>query len=349
MFTLEGRLTNKTEIAVFLRSAAKAMDSAIERKSSAAIFREKQTAKRKQRAFKIREQEIELENTQAVLFTLAKAHETGDIVRFPHLEDIRNRKQVELIQSFSDLNSQEEKLVELKSNKKLFDQLAIYSLHEWELAQKQLEQLMDNFFEDGINVKGENMDKLEQQALREIEKMKAELRRGELGTLGNYNFSKPSGIVIEDKKSKFIKHIPEIKLHFDTSEIENPGIITRSGDAEKFLRNLYDPNVIEVQEQFFVIYINRSSRIIGYSGFFKGGITGVLVDTRLIFATALNCLASGLILAHNHPSGNLRPSDADIQLTKRVKTIGEHHDITLADHLILTKNGYYSFADDGLI
>ena len=81
----------------------------------------------------------------------------------------------------------------------------------------------------------------------------------------------------------------------------------------------------------------------------KGGITGTIADVRLILSVALKTLATGLILAHNHPSGNLKPSEADIQLTQKVKDAAKLMDIEVLDHMILSSNGYFSFTDDGII
>ena len=80
----------------------------------------------------------------------------------------------------------------------------------------------------------------------------------------------------------------------------------------------------------------------------KGGITGTIADVRLILSVALKTLATGLILAHNHPSGNLKPSEADIQLPQKVKDAAKLMDIEVLDHMILSSNGYFSFTDDGL-
>ena len=81
----------------------------------------------------------------------------------------------------------------------------------------------------------------------------------------------------------------------------------------------------------------------------KGGISGTVVDNRLIFRQALQHYASSIILAHNHPSGNLKPSQADIRITKKIKQAGEFMDIKLLDHLIITSSSYYSFGDEGMI
>ena len=95
--------------------------------------------------------------------------------------------------------------------------------------------------------------------------------------------------------------------------------------------------------------LNRASKVIVSYQLSKGGITGTIADVRLILSVALKTLATGLILAHNHPSGNLKPSEADIQLTQKVKDAAKLMDIEVLDHMILSSNGYFSFTDDGII
>ena len=98
-----------------------------------------------------------------------------------------------------------------------------------------------------------------------------------------------------------------------------------------------------------MLYLNRANRVLGSYKLSKGGITGNIADVRLILGVALKTLATGLILAHNHPSGNLTPSDADLRLTMNVKKAAKLMDIELLDHLILSIDGFCSFVDDGLL
>jgi len=102
-------------------------------------------------------------------------------------------------------------------------------------------------------------------------------------------------------------------------------------------------------EEFWILYLNNSNKIIKSAQLSKGGITGTVVDVRLAFKEALQLGAVGIILAHNHPSGTLRPSHADIQLTKKLKTAGESLDIKVLDHLIITEKAYFSFADENML
>jgi len=102
-------------------------------------------------------------------------------------------------------------------------------------------------------------------------------------------------------------------------------------------------------EEFWVIYLNNSNKILQTVQLSKGGITGTVVDIRLAFKTALQLGAVAVILAHNHPSGTLKPSTADIELTKKLKTAGESLDIKVLDHLIVTEKAYFSFADEQML
>ena len=95
--------------------------------------------------------------------------------------------------------------------------------------------------------------------------------------------------------------------------------------------------------------LNRANKVLGFSKISSGGTSGTLVDVKIIFQIALKSNASSIILGHNHPSGNLKPSDADIRITRTIKEAGKMMEIPLVDHLILTDENYYSFADEGMI
>jgi len=123
-------------------------------------------------------------------------------------------------------------------------------------------------------------------------------------------------------------------------------LITSSESAADFIKTFYNDD-IEIFESCFLLLMNQSNKTIGYAKISQGGITGTVVDVRLIAKYAVESLATSIILAHNHPSGSLSPSNADIALTERVKRAMEILDIRLLDHLILTKDKYYSLSDNG--
>jgi len=113
---------------------------------------------------------------------------------------------------------------------------------------------------------------------------------------------------------------------------------------------MYDKSTIGLYEEFMVLLLNRANRVLGCLKLSKGGLTGTVVDLRILYGTALKAMASGIIIAHNHPSNNLSPSDEDRKLTKKIRDAGKLLDINLLDHLILGTDGsYVSFADEGWI
>ncbi|WP_223549431.1 MULTISPECIES: DNA repair protein RadC [Aestuariivivens] len=121
-------------------------------------------------------------------------------------------------------------------------------------------------------------------------------------------------------------------------------------NSSKSVFELMQPVIGELEhEEFWIIYLNNSNKVIHKHQLSKGGITGTLVDVRLVLKNALEVGATGLILAHNHPSGTLRPSEADKQITKKLKTAAQSLDINVLDHLIITEKAYFSFADETLL
>ncbi|MGB6269756.1 MAG: DNA repair protein RadC [Olleya sp.] len=120
--------------------------------------------------------------------------------------------------------------------------------------------------------------------------------------------------------------------------------------SSKSVFELMQPIIGELpHEEFWIIYLNNSNKVIHKSLLSKGGITGTLVDIRLVLKTALEVGAVGLILAHNHPSGTLKPSQADKEVTSKLKIAAQSLDIKVLDHLIITENAYLSFADESLL
>nr|WP_309760299.1 DNA repair protein RadC [Flavobacterium sp.] len=119
--------------------------------------------------------------------------------------------------------------------------------------------------------------------------------------------------------------------------------------SSKIIFEIMQPIIGELpHEEFWIIYLNNSNKVISKAQLSKGGITGTLVDVRIVFKTALEMGATGLILCHNHPSGTLIPSDADKQITKKLKLAGESLEIKVLDHLIVTETSYFSFVDEGI-
>jgi len=125
--------------------------------------------------------------------------------------------------------------------------------------------------------------------------------------------------------------------------------ITSSRDANDLLKENWNHDTLEHSEEFKVLLLNRSNAVLGIIAVSKGGISGTVTDVRIILQAALKSNASGLIVCHNHPSGNLNPSESDTKITQKIKEAGNIMDIQLLDHLIITGEDYYSFADNGLL
>lgn len=144
--------------------------------------------------------------------------------------------------------------------------------------------------------------------------------------------------------------VAEIQLsyHPQVKPSQRPAV-TNSREVYQLFFDNWDADRIELQEQFKVMLLNRGSRVLGIVDISTGGIAGTLADPKLIFATALKAGASSIILAHNHPSGQLAPSQADRNLTKKLTDGGKLLDISVFDHVILTADSYFSFADEGII
>src|SRR5450759_2730574 len=126
--------------------------------------------------------------------------------------------------------------------------------------------------------------------------------------------------------------------------------ISCSRDAYNLFSVGWNSSTLEFVEEFKILLMNRSNSVLGILEVSKGGLSGTVTDVRLIFQAAIKTCASGIIVAHNHPSGNLNPSESDTKITHKIKEAGNLLDIQLLDHLILTTEGnYFSYADSGLL
>jgi DNA repair protein RadC len=145
--------------------------------------------------------------------------------------------------------------------------------------------------------------------------------------------------------------VSEVKLSYRNKIKASDRIkITCSRDAYKIFMDNWNPEIIEFVEEFKLLLLNRANSVLGILEISKGGISGTVTDVRVVFQAAIKGNASGIICAHNHPSGNLNPSESDTRLTQKLKEAGNLMDIQLLDHLILSTEGdYYSFADNGLL
>lgn len=166
----------------------------------------------------------------------------------------------------------------------------------------------------------------------------------EFGKLSLYDIEKVKGI----GKAKAITIFAALEFgrRRQASIYLDKIVIKSSNDIAQYLRTVIKDYAVEV---FAVLFLNRANKINHFEIISKGGISGTVADPRIILKKALEANATSLILCHNHPSGNLRPSNADEQLTLKIKTAANFCDIKVLDHLIVSDEGYYSFADEGIL
>lgn len=143
--------------------------------------------------------------------------------------------------------------------------------------------------------------------------------------------------------------VAELKVSYHPTKCRKPRIQSAQA-AFNELYKFYPPETIALQEQMVVMYLGRNARVLGIYNLSRGGITETIVDIRLILSVAVTITACKLIISHNHPSGTLRPSDADICITEKLKKACQYFDISLDDHLIVTpEKEFYSFAQEGIL
>ncbi len=144
--------------------------------------------------------------------------------------------------------------------------------------------------------------------------------------------------------------VAEVELVYKSKvKASNRPVIGSSKDAYNVLRQSWDENKIEFVEQFKVMFLNKANKVLGIYDVSTGGISGTVADPRVIFVAALKANACAIIISHNHPSGNLKPSRQDQELTQKIKNAGLFLEIHLLNHLIVSLEGYYSFADQSLL
>ncbi len=178
---------------------------------------------------------------------------------------------------------------------------------------------------------------------REILKLGAD-NLNELGKLSLNDFKQVKGI--GEAKSIIIAAALELGRRRQASSSLEKTVVRTSRDIAQYLQATLKDYSYEV---FAVIFLNRANKINHFEIISKGGITGTVADPRIILKKALEEDATALVLCHNHPSGNLRPSKADEELTKKIKEAAAYFDIKIIDHIIVSEDGFYSFADDGIL
>ena len=134
------------------------------------------------------------------------------------------------------------------------------------------------------------------------------------------------------------------KPKYKASELQK---VVTSADAYCCLKDVFPS--LDYREYFYILCLNRNNKVLGYCQISAGGLNGTIADVRMIMQTALKSNSCSIILSHCHPSGNLQPSEADKDLTKKIREAGKVLDIAVLDHLIITSESYFSFADEGLM
>lgn len=149
-----------------------------------------------------------------------------------------------------------------------------------------------------------------------------------------------------------LNNVSEIDIVYKrkaTCKASERPLISSSSDGYKVCLHYWNQDKIELLEEFKVLFLSRANRVLQILPVSQGGITGTVADPRLILAAAIKLATCAMILVHNHPSGSLKPSRADEELTSKIKEAAKYFDIKVLDHLIITSEGYYSFADEGLL
>jgi len=145
-----------------------------------------------------------------------------------------------------------------------------------------------------------------------------------------------------------MKKVSEIKISYSCSN-RSKVLVKNSQEVWNVAISHWDLNIIEYQEEMKLVLLNRANEVLGIYNLSKGGTTSTIIDIKIILAIALKCNANAIVIIHNHPSGNLKPSEADKKLTGKLRAVCKLVDLKLLDHLIINRDSYYSFADSGIL
>ena len=156
-------------------------------------------------------------------------------------------------------------------------------------------------------------------------------------------------IILKEARDCSIMSVADIELQYKKRKITVGSVKINNSEAiyKFFLANYYNPATMLVKEFFYMLFLNRSNKIIAVCKISEGGINGTAIDVRIICSAALINLASAGVAIHNHPSGNIFPSKSDEVITDKISKALTLIDVVLIDHLIVTEDGYYSFSDEG--
>jgi DNA repair protein RadC len=221
---------------------------------------------------------------------------------------------------------------------------------EWALADRPREKLLDKGSSSlsdaellAILINSGTRDKSAVDVGREL-LLKADNNLNSLGKLSISELKSLNGI----GTARAVTIAAALELGRRRKLTETPEIIQIR--SSKDVADIFQPILADLpHEEFWILFLNRSNRIINRMKLSQGGVSGTVTDVRMVMKKAIEFLASGIIVCHNHPSGNLNPSESDTNITKKIKEAGNLMDIQLLDHLIITEKDYFSFADNGLI
>jgi DNA repair protein RadC len=230
------------------------------------------------------------------------------------------------------------------------EEIDVLNIKSWAVEDRPREKLMDKGRQIlseaeliailiGSGSKNETAVELSKRILSSVEN-----NLNELGRLSVKELTKFKGI----GEAKAISIVAALELGRRRKETE-----VKKRDKITTSRDVFDIMKTSMQdlphEEFWILLLNRANAVIRKELISRGGVSGTVVDTKIIFKTAVENYACSLIVCHNHPSGNLKPSDADIRITKSIREAGKIMEIPLVDHLIITDTEYYSFADEGIL
>lgn len=151
------------------------------------------------------------------------------------------------------------------------------------------------------------------------------------------------------KTTTTLPAVNEVSLIYVRPHIAELPKVTKSTDAAELFRSVYPEGVMDHRELFYTMFLNANNSVLAIAKVSEGSLTATVADVRIVFVMALKLQATALIICHNHPSGQLKASPQDQQLTKRMVEAGKFLDIQILDHLIITSEGYLSFADEGMM
>ncbi|MEM7085235.1 MAG: JAB domain-containing protein [Bacteroidota bacterium] len=154
---------------------------------------------------------------------------------------------------------------------------------------------------------------------------------------------------MEQKKVRTRSEMYEVEIIYKRPALETMPQISSSKDAYELITRLLNPNTLDYREVFLALFLTNSNNVLGYSELGKGTSTGVAIDAKDIILHAIKTHSKAIIICHNHPSGSLKPSSADKDMTAQLSIISNMFSINLLDNLIITSESYFSFADEGLL